>query len=274
MLVVFRTREGVSAMVQHTINGVPAELFVKIHEAGETRMIGGVEHVWVPCWKCNGTAHYPSLLDYSWCWGCRTATGASGGAWMTHEQIAKCDHERELREARRERREAAKLAALPGKIAALVDAHPLLAELTYLPDYSGTLGSLALDLLHKGEMSPRQIEFAEKLIREGMRHAADAEEQARQRAEEAAGRVNAHFGTVGERLEVTGTVRVQWEIDGDYGVRTLLVIDTERGTVKWTASRCFPELRGTVISLRGTVKEHATRDGECQTVLTRCTVRD
>jgi muconolactone delta-isomerase len=261
-------------MVEHLINGVPARLFVKVHEAGEVRVSGGVEYVWMPCWKCNGTAHYPSLQDYSYCWGCRTPTGASGGKWMTQAELAQRDHERELREARRDRKAAEHAAELPRKIAALVDAHPLLAELTYLPDFDGIFGDLRRTLESYGELSAKQVALAEKLIREGMDRAVEAERVAVERAAEAADRVNAHFGEVKERLVVTGKVRVQWEIDGDYGVRTLLVIDTPRGTVKWVASRCFPELRGSEITLRGTVKEHGTRDGEAQTMLTRCTVLD
>lgn len=265
-------------MVEHFIGPVRAELFVKQYEDGERRLVGGVEKIWVPCWKCGGTRRFPSTLDNAWCWGCRVADGSTGGKWLTRAELAQRDHERELRAARRDRKAAERAAELPRKIEALVQAYPLLAELTYLDDYAGILGSMRLALESYGELSAKQVAFAEKLIREGMDRAAQAERVAVERAAEAAGRVNAHFGEVGERFTkscpVTGKVRVQHEMDGDYGMRTLLVIDTPRGTVKWTASRLFGELRGTEVTLTGTVKKHEIRDGEAQTVLTRCSLLD
>lgn len=257
-------------MAQHTINGVPAELFVRVRENGVVQVANGVEYVWEECTNCGGTGHFPSLVDSARCFYCRNERGIpQGGRWVTKADRDRRAHNRQLAAARRERKAAQLAAELPQLIEGFVAAHPLLAELTYLADYSGLLGSLRGQLEKKGTLSARQIEVAEKIIRQDYERQAQVDATVTAKREESAKRVDAHFGEQGERLTITGTVRFTKGFEGQWGMRTLFAIDTPRGTVTWWATGVYDQMRGETVTLTGTVKDHETYQGERRTVLTR-----
>jgi len=84
-----------------------------------------------------------------------------------------------------------------------------------------------------------------------------------------------HVGTVGKRLDLVATLEALIVIEGSvYGPKFLHKFRTDRGEVLvWFASGTAGaghEDVGKEFAIRGTVKEHGTRDGAAQTVLTRC----
>jgi hypothetical protein len=91
---------------------------------------------------------------------------------------------------------------------------------------------------------------------------------------------NKFFGNVGERIVVTGTVTglisfTAPSFYGKNGVATKFIwkiVDAQGNLFVW-----FTELgnvdKGSVVVLKGTIKEHKTYNGECQTVLTRCKIQ-
>lgn len=94
-------------------------------------------------------------------------------------------------------------------------------------------------------------------------------------AAEAAARVDAFIGEIGDRRLLTGTVRVCLERETDYGPATLLILDTPEGTVKWWASGARDYEQGEEITVKATVKAHEfdQRDGLAVTVITRGVVQ-
>lgn len=85
-------------------------------------------------------------------------------------------------------------------------------------------------------------------------------------------RLNEHVGAVKERLrDLTLTVTTVREIEGDYGVSTLIIMeDAEGRTFKWFASGCHEVETGNTVTLTGTVKGHDDYQGRKQTSLSRC----
>lgn len=89
------------------------------------------------------------------------------------------------------------------------------------------------------------------------------------RVERINSRTNAHIGSVGEKVAVKGIVR--WDsrpIEGDYGMRTQLVLDTDQGTVVWWATGAKEWRKGEEMTLVAKVKRHSEYKGELQTVVT------
>lgn len=80
------------------------------------------------------------------------------------------------------------------------------------------------------------------------------------------------LGTVGAKIEVVGKVASLRHIDGQYGVSTLLVIESDGNVVKWFASGEKEFEIGAQIRLAGTVKAHDEYKGRKETVVTRCKV--
>lgn len=80
------------------------------------------------------------------------------------------------------------------------------------------------------------------------------------------------LGSVGAKIEVTGKVASLRHIEGQYGVTTLLVVESGTNVVKWFASGVKEFEIGAAIRLAGTVKAHDEYKDRKETVLTRCKV--
>jgi hypothetical protein len=250
----------------------------------------GTEQVFETCWKCGGSGEYPSPAWQGVCLACWKWGTRSGGHWVGKDDYNRRAHNRAVAAARRERKAAAEAAERDARIPRLheelTEAHPLLAELTYLGNvdfnaergplnYGGILGDLRRKLEQYGSLSEKQIALAEKIIRE------DYERQARRDAEaaERAARPNAAIGEVGDRLTFTGTVRwFDYFSAGVYGgverFKTVVVLATDEGTVKWSATGSLNLEKGQQLTIKATVKEHSIyeKTGEITTVVTRGTI--
>jgi hypothetical protein len=93
--------------------------------------------------------------------------------------------------------------------------------------------------------------------------------------EKEAQKPSSHFGTVGDKIEFTGTISGVRYIESAYGTSVLYTIrDEETGNVvKWFASREAlggPDKVGTEVKVKGTIKKHEEFNGLKSTVLTRC----
>lgn len=85
---------------------------------------------------------------------------------------------------------------------------------------------------------------------------------------------NSQFiGDIGERIEVTVTVTKAIELENNYGLSIMHVMEDEAENIYvWTtASKRWSE--GSVHSIRGTVKDHRIYRNNKQTILTRCIER-
>jgi hypothetical protein len=88
------------------------------------------------------------------------------------------------------------------------------------------------------------------------------------RAENAAD--STHVGTVGERLDITGTVSFVRFIEGDYGTRAMVKILSEGNLLVWWCSNASKApAQGATVTGKATVKAHEDYQGEIQTVITR-----
>jgi hypothetical protein len=111
------------------------------------------------------------------------------------------------------------------------------------------------------------------------REAAEAKAREAAEAREAsrlAAKPKGHIGTVGERLrnlnaQVTGVYTYEAEnfVTHAPELRTVVRFDILGKTAVWFTSWTTLEA-GQFVSLTGTVKSHGERDGEDQTILTRC----
>lgn len=227
----------------------------------------GVEIIFEECGRCGGTGQYSfNPRDGYTCFGCR----GKRGTW-----VKKADHDRRAKrraadQARAERKAADQAAALPGKLTASLQATPILAELLKLEDYSGFLGSLRTQLETKGELSPKQIDTARRILLQNAERAAHAENERR-------GRVEGPIGEIGERREFTGKVIfVNHELDifKPYeAYKTFMIIATDEGTIKWQSSKQIAVERGEQITIKATVKKHdADKQDRISTTVTRGTV--
>jgi len=242
----------------------------KLPEIGEIRANAeGVKYIFEACGRCGGTGHYSyNPLDGTRCFDCR----GRRGQWVTKADHDRRAHNRELAAQRRERKAAALAAALPGKIAAFIQANPVAAELLKLEDYSGILGSFRSQLEKKGELSAKQVETAARIFAE------DAE-RAAAKAKRDAERVEGPIGEVGERREFTGTVVfVEHKLDTfKYyeAYKTFMIVATAEGAIKWQASKELDVERGQQITIKATVKKHdADKQDRIITVVTKGTVLD
>lgn len=254
----------------------------------EVRETGGiVTHALNPCHRCGGSGHYSyNPVDGTRCFGCH----GHRGEWVEVDEYLRLARNRAKAAAARARKAAKEAAEKPAKEAALhaaiTQAHPLLAELTYLGNvnyddnagpvnYGGILGSLRGKLEQYGSLSDKQIALAEKIIREDMDRQVRREERAARVAAEAQARTNAAIGEIGDRREFSGTVRWFEHYEDFYAYTptwsTVMIIDTAEGTVKWKASKHIELTRGQEISIKATVKEHSIYDRtqEITTVVTR-----
>ena len=97
----------------------------------------------------------------------------------------------------------------------------------------------------------------------------EVERQAREKA--AAEVPSAWLGTVGDKLEVEGTVTNIVECCTMYGVTHLVTVFTDGGVVKtFTTARWLTDVNtGDRVAMTGTVKAHGEYEGRRETTLTR-----
>jgi hypothetical protein len=241
-------------------------------EIGEIRVKDGVEYIFEECGRCGGTGYVVFMhVDGGVCFDCRaTHQGrliGRGGFWVNKADFDRRAKRREADAKRREAKAAAVAAELPGKLAATLQAQPILAELLKLEDYSGLLGSFRSQLEKKGILSDKQIALAKKIVIENAERAAHAENERRSR-------VDAPIGEIGERREFTGkVVFVDHRLDTfkPYeAYKTFMIVVTDEGTIKWQASKYISVERGEQITIKATVKSHdADKQDRIVTIVTR-----
>lgn len=227
-------------------------------EFGTIRINEGVEQIFEECGRCGGTGYVVfHHVDGGTCFDCRATFRGQligrGGYWTDkakHDQRAK---RRAADQARAERKAAEQAAALPGKLTASLQATPILADLLKLEDHSGFLGSLRTQLENKGELSPKQIATASRILLQNAERAAHIENERRNRVE-------GPIGEIGERREFTGKV-VWFDHFQNQFVRyecytTTMIIATPEGAIKWKASKQIPLEPGQQITINATVKSH------------------
>jgi hypothetical protein len=79
-----------------------------------------------------------------------------------------------------------------------------------------------------------------------------------------------HIGQVGERVELTGTVRFVTAGEGVYGVWVMTCVDTDNGVVIYWNSLKGAK-KGDSVTFFAKIKDHSERDGEKQTIVQRAT---
>jgi len=118
----------------------------------------------------------------------------------------------------------------------------------------------------KESLERRDLGVVASAVSAYQRHLGIQVEQQKARTE------SAHFGAIGQRLDVTLTVTKQIAFDTMYGSSFMYLFRDENGNVvKWTTTSGGLDI-GTTYAIKGTVKEHAEYKGIKQTVLTRCKV--
>lgn len=129
-----------------------------------------------------------------------------------------------------------------------------------------TLGDMARRAHRYGAPTAKAYAYCESLVNK----LTQAQERLDRYAAEATERVNAYQGEIKKRYDFTGTVRFTTLIDGFYGEKTLVVIDTPAGTLKWwaTGNRQSELARGSKVTVKATVKAFEEYNGELQTVIT------
>jgi hypothetical protein len=147
------------------------------------------------------------------------------------ESLTKAEF-KSLREAAKLNRERASRAE---RIAALVDAHPHLAWLTYNPavvfnQFDGFLNDLSYKLGRYGELSERQIEAAATAIIRDTERAERAASREAEKAAVVASGVKAPEGKVTVEGEV---VSVKWH-ENDFGGCLKMTVKTDAGWLVWS----------------------------------------
>ena len=102
---------------------------------------------------------------------------------------------------------------------------------------------------------------------------AKAQERSLIQQREKDSRTNEFLGAIGDKLELTVTLKSIRHLESDWGVTTLYTFATDTGhVVKWFSSRTVFTERDLdqPMKLRGTVKKHDTYKDAKSTVLTRC----
>lgn len=99
----------------------------------------------------------------------------------------------------------------------------------------------------------------------------EVEREVRKAAEAEATSASEAFGTVGERLVLTGTVTGVSFHEGDYGTRALVKILTDEGNVAtwWASSPSKAPKVGQKVTGKATVKRHGEFRGVAETTVTR-----
>lgn len=100
----------------------------------------------------------------------------------------------------------------------------------------------------------------------------EVERRLRDERASAARAASEYVGTVGERIELQLTIERVIELQGDYGMRNILIMrDAAGNAVLWSTGAATGE-PGERLKLRGTVKKHSEYRGGKQTELTRCKI--
>lgn len=147
-------------------------------------------------------------------------------------------------------------------------------DLAERDDLNGYLGNLLVAASEPATHS-RNVGLVVSLLPARKREIANAEREAA-KAKSIAESPSDHIGQIGERLDLSLTVRRVIDIEVDsYRSRypetlKITIMEDESGNVVvWkTTSHRLPE--GATFRIRGTVKEHGEYEGIKQTVLTRC----
>jgi hypothetical protein len=80
---------------------------------------------------------------------------------------------------------------------------------------------------------------------------------------------SAHFGTEGKREIFTLTVRNIVEFETSYGTMRITIMADGAGNIAIHKGHSLPVAKGETYTMKATVKEHGSRDGILQTVLSR-----
>lgn len=121
------------------------------------------------------------------------------------------------------------------RIAALVDAHPLLAWLTYSGDVldNDFLNDVSFRFVNKGELSEKQIAAVEKaIIRDTERRMEREAKKAAEAAAIAAGTIEAVPAT-DKRIQITGEVISQRTQESQFGTQFRMLVKDDRGFKVW-----------------------------------------
>lgn len=82
---------------------------------------------------------------------------------------------------------------------------------------------------------------------------------------------NEWFGKPGDKVQLDLTVTKAIVVDGFYGATTIVImLDAEGRTYKWNASGRHELEEGSLVRIKGTIKNHSIYKETKQTVLTRC----
>jgi hypothetical protein len=158
----------------------------------------------------------------------------------------------EFREMQKRLKAARVGRAKKARIAALIEEHPLLAELQRIHNESmddSFLGSLASQFIAKGELSEKQIAAAERAILRDAHTEALRENAARDRADRDLAPL-----TAGKRT-ITGTVKKTKWIDSQYGGSLKCLIEDDEGYRFWgTVPRAYDGQEGDAISITASVE--------------------
>jgi hypothetical protein len=235
----FFTRHGIEA--QSTVYAAGKKRYV-LEERACSRCggQGGAEawkHTGFTCYKCggNGGKHIAEVTVY------------------TAEQLAALN-------AKQDAKHAAKVAAKREKeeatVAAFVAAYP---EITTKFALVSTPSTFVLDVIEKGRkvgsLSARQVEALNAALdREIARKEQDS--------------VSQHVGTVGDRIEFTATVTFTSGFESSFGYVTVTGLRDDAGNIYIQKGKHIG-YKGERLTIKASVKEHGTRDGINQTIITR-----
>lgn len=125
------------------------------------------------------------------------------------------------------------------------------------------------DSLHEwGGLSDAQVKAVLSMIERGETRAA---ERAKARADSLAkdAETSGWVGAVGERMQFDLTIRMVFEMTGQYGYSYLHVMHDKAGNVVIYTGTNRLGSKGDDVSVKATVKEHGTRDGVKQTKISR-----
>ena len=272
-----------------TIAGEPFAVITFTSDPGNPRYC-------TPCGYCedgwSGSKSYYGHVMSGVCFQCH-GTGIHK-RYASEAEAVRVVKRRIADRARRERKEAARIAQQETDRAAWTEANPEVAadlaairaefegtgsEETYYAAYNaavdkwgGFLVEVATIAEHRPPSEKQTAAVAEAIARQRGYHAEREAEQARREA------TQRYYGTVGDKVTGTGTVVVAMSFETQFGYTALRVIegtgDFEGVTFKIMGSgKTLWECgRGDQVVVSGAVKDHETYEGTAQTVLTRAKI--
>jgi len=129
--------------------------------------------------------------------------------------------------------------------------------------FGGFFSKMADTLAEWGALSDNQTDAVITMIdRAEDRIAKRAKENARMQA------ASKHVGTIGERIDITGTIVFVVQFTGRFGFTYLTGIKDRDGNILIQKGVSIGK-QGDELSLKATVKAHEVRDGVNQTIITR-----